>query len=377
MMINWPPMLAPIQTLEIRLLSLPMRTRLAASHDREPAGERELVVVRATDVDGFSGWGECSALNSDSYWPETARSSFNRLRTFPFGSPPDDDNSTPMAAAALELAALDLYLKGNDMSLAEFLQVDRDQFVAGAVVGLAPVDEVVAQVGELVDEGYQRVKLKITPGHDVEVVHAVRVRWPDLEIQVDANGSYAPSGLAVMYRIKALGVRIFEQPFDWRAGDVRPIRKLLATGARVVADESVPNEDALSWYHESGAASIVSIKPGRLGGVTASRSMRAQAKELKIAMTLGGMMESGLGRHLLAALGGDRAFTVVGDVSPARRWLAEDPFPDIEMADGMIEVPYTAGVAPAPDEELLEHLTIDRALVPYVDRESDSVRHLH
>ncbi len=336
---------------------------MAAAHDPAPAPDRELAVVAVTTSDGETGWGECSALNTSSYWHETARSSYEKLAAFQIGGDSDDD-STPMAAAALEMAALDAHLRSNKISLARHIGAGRLSFPAGAVVGLGEISSVCDQVGQLVESGIERVKLKIQPGHDVDVVHAVRLKWPDLQIQVDANGSYGRDGVPTMYRLKALGVAVFEQPFDWRQNDVESNQKLIATGATVVADEAIDTVDTLLHYVEAEAVSAIAVKPSRLGGIRNTLAMLHITDDNDVAVCAGGMLESGLGRHLLACLAARPEFTVVGDVSPARRWLAEDPWPDLQLLDGNIITPTGVGIAPLPDHDLLDRFTIARHVAP-------------
>ncbi len=363
MLINWPRDLAPLTRIEVRLLSLPTKASMAAAHDETPPDDRKLTVVAVTTDAGATGWGECSAMNRNSYWHETARSSFDQLSAFRIGGDSDDD-STPMAAAALEMAALDAHLRSKGISFARHIGAGRLSFPAGAVVGLGEITSVCSQVGQLVDSGISRVKLKIQPGHDIDVVHAVRLEWPTLEIQVDANGSYGRDGVPTMYRLKALGVTVFEQPFDWRQNDLESNHKLIATGATVVADEAIDSVDTLLRYVDSESVSAIAVKPSRLGGVRNTLAMLRIADDNDIGVVAGGMLESGLGRHLLASIAARPEFTVVGDVSPARRWLAEDPWPDIQLLDGDIITPTGVGIAPLPDQDMLDKFTIACHVTP-------------
>ena len=363
MLINWPRDLAPIERIEVRLLSLPTRASLAAAHDNAPADARELAVVAMTTEDGVTGWGECSALTRGTYWHETARSSYDGLSAFRIGDESSDD-ATPMAEAALEMAALDAHLRAKNLSFAQHVGAVRLSFPAGAVVGLGDITVILNQIGELVEAGINRVKLKIQPGHDVDVVHAVRVEWPHVEIHVDANGAYGRDGVPTMYRLKALGVSVFEQPFDWRQNDVELNRKLIRTGATVIADEAIDSVDALLRYVDTEAISALAIKPSRLGGVSNTLAMLRIAEDSGLGVSAGGMLESGLGRHLLAGLAARPEFTIVGDVSPARRWLAEDPWPDLQLLDGEIITPTEVGIAPLPDLDLLDRFTIARSVTP-------------
>ena len=111
------------------------------------------------------------------------------------------------------------------------------------------------------------------------------------------------------------------------------------------------------------AATAVAIKPPKLGGLGVALATLDQARDTGLAASLGGMLECGLGRHLLAAVAPSPIFTVIGDLSPARRWLADDPFPDIAMIDGRIQAPATVGIAGEPDADKLAHYTVRSAVV--------------
>ena len=111
------------------------------------------------------------------------------------------------------------------------------------------------------------------------------------------------------------------------------------------------------------AATAIAVKPSKLGGIQAALDVLDQVHAAGMHATIGGMLESGLGRHVLAALAPLPAFTLVGDLSPAGRWLADDPFPDITMRSGMIAAPSRLGIAGEPFANRLERYTVRRATV--------------
>ena len=340
---------------EVRLLALPVRESLDAAHESSGGATRLLTVVRVTDGE-TDGWGECSALSAPGYTTETARSAFDLLA----GGDPLDPIRSPMASAALEMAGLDRQLRRSGRSLASSLGVECTDVVAGATVGLGPVDRVVERVDRLVVEGYRRVKLKITPGHDRDVLATVRSRHPDLELQVDANGSYGVDDLDQLLVLDDLGVTVIEQPVAV-AREAGAASRLAGAQAVVVWDESVRSREDAERLQGDGLLEGMSIKPGPLGGVGAAADLVGWAAGHDVHVMVGGLLESGLGRHALAAVAGLSGVDLVGDLSPARRWLAADPWPDLVMKDGRIQVPTTVGVAPPPDADVLDALTIERA----------------
>lgn len=365
-----------IERVEVRLLSLPMREAFGAAHGT--VQRREITVLRV-DTDEGHGWGECAALTEATYSDEHAAGAFDILAgtLLPrlVGLRLDADAAlecladvprNPMAKAAVEMALLDVALRSSGRSLASWL-VDGVEppatIPAGAVMGLAPPAEVAERVAALAADGFGRVKVKIMPGHDREVLAAVRARCPDLDLQADANGSYQAADLPLLASLADAGLGALEQPFP--ADQPRWATELMATttdvGLMVVADEAATDLPAVQALYRARALRGVAVKPSRLGGLIAARQLHDWCLGAGVALTAGGMVETGLGRHALAALAALPGFTVTGDVSPAGRWLAADPWPDLVMVGGRIVVPSSPGVAPDPDPDALDHHTLRRA----------------
>lgn len=232
---------------------------------------------------------------------------------------------------------------------------------------MADVEVLAARANALGEQGFGRIKLKIEPDHDVAVLDRLAREQPQICWHLDANGSYSATDVRVLGQLAAHpAVVAIEQPFAVDE-DVRVVRGLIEqiaagpSAAVVVHDESINSlEDALR-LHGAGALGGVSIKAPRLGSFGTAKAMHDWCAAEGVAMTAGGMLESGLGRHALAALAALPGFGLVGDVSPARRWLAADPWPDLTMQDGQILVPTGPGVAPPPDLDVLDRFTIESA----------------
>ena len=341
---------------DIRLLSLPLRNSLLTAHDRRASETRELVVVHVETAQG-SGWGECSALNRPHYSSEHARGAYELLSQTSLIDP----SVAPMAHAALEMAELDQSLKAAGQSLATYLGAGCEWVTAGVAVGLLSLTATLEDISSLVGDGFTRVKLKVVPGPSVNIVEEVRRRFPEVELQVDANASFNSDTMGELVTMVQAGVTAVEQPFA--VADLVSLRALTnAIAVPIVADESVATISDARQLHQAGLLRSISLKAPRLGGLSAAMALQTHCIEWGVALTAGGMMECGLGRHALAALAATPGFTITGDVSPARRWLAADPWPDLTMAEGRIRVPTGAGVAPEPDSELLDRFTIQRTL---------------
>lgn len=324
-----------------------------------------LVVVGIEDADGVVGWGECSALNAPTYTSEWAVDSFHRLSGWAQGGGRPDPSTFPMTSAAIEMAWLDLTLRAAGRSLASHLGASRTTVRAGGTIGLAPVAESVALAKDLVDDGYRKIKIKIDAGHvdDVahELTHVFEHRNDDgIEIHVDANGSLDGSHLMALSGLTWHGVTVIEQPFPVDRPDLAR-ELMLGSEAMVIADEAVTSTADAAALLGAQALRGIAIKPPRVGGVQKALELLQWCRDNAVGASLGGMLESGLGRHALAAFGALDGFTITGDLSPASQWLAEDPWPDIEMVGPNIVVPTTNGVAPLPDQNVLDRLTLERA----------------
>ena len=182
-----------------------------------------------------------------------------------------------------------------------------------------------------------------------------------------------------MTELANYGVHVIEQPFSTEnpQAAVELRRRLAETGhsALVLADESATTVDAAIATVEAGAADGVVVKPSRLGGIAPTMDLVAAADGAssgggRFVVSIGGMLESGLGRHALAAVAAaasERCGTITGDLSPARRWLEDDPWPDLDLrttAEGcVVAVPDEPGVAPEPDPDRLDRYTIKRLTI--------------
>ncbi len=367
-----------VSTVDVHLLELPLTEPFVASHG-ETLG-RTIVVIRVDTDTGRVGWGECSALPAATYTAESTASAYRAIvedmaqliigtdiRTDATGETLADFRDQPMAVAGLEMAVLDTALKAQGRSLAHWLGVDAKAAPAGVSIGLDTVDATVEKAVGLAADGYRRLKVKIQPGHDVDLVRNLRRALPTAELQVDANGAYPSDAIDNVLELVRLGADALEQPFAAEDHDAAAelIERLAQSGdgskpVPVVADEAVASMADAEALLAARAMTGLSIKPARVGGLAVALSLHELCRSNGIAATAGGMLETGLGRHSLAALAGLPGFTLTGDLSPAARWLAADPWPDLEMVDGAIVVPDGPGVAPEPDPYILDRYRLEQ-----------------
>jgi O-succinylbenzoate synthase len=219
-------------------------------------------------------------------------------------------------------------------------------------------------VAGYLDEGYQRIKLKIQPGWDIEPVRAVREAHPEVPLQVDANTAYTLADAAHLAGLDAFDLLLIEQPLGEE--DMRH-HALLAQRMTtpMCLDESVVSassaEDAIEW----GAAAIINIKPSRVGGYLEARRIHDVALGHGTPVWCGGMLETGIGRAANAALAGLPGFTITGDISASGRFYKQDITDPFELVDGHILIPDVPGLVRQPRRQRLAEATVETVRIGF------------
>ncbi|MHC9045185.1 o-succinylbenzoate synthase [Microbacterium saperdae] len=364
-----------VELITVRMpLVHPFTTSFSTQTERRPLLVR---ITASRDGRTVTGWGECVALFDPSYSPEYLDGAREMLRRFLVPSLLEwqDAGRTVtaetvaaatahvvghrMAKAALEMAVLDAGLRLDDRRFADYLGVTRAVVPSGVSVGIeSSIPDLLAQVGGFLDEGYARIKLKIQPGWDIEPVRAVREKFGDVPLQVDANTAYRLSDAPLLRRLDPFDLLLIEQPL---AEDDLRQHALLAQqiATPVCLDESIVSVEAAADAIAMGAASVINIKPGRVGGYLAARRIHDLAEANGIAVWCGGMLETGIGRAANIALAGLPGFTLPGDVSGSNRFYAQDVTEPVVMKDGVVAIPDGPGFGVEPLADVLAAVTID------------------
>ncbi|MQA88341.1 MAG: o-succinylbenzoate synthase [Streptosporangiales bacterium] len=359
-------------TFEAFRVSLPLVHSFETSSHRKSYLEH--ILVRLTDAGGAVGWGEVASPSDPYFCTETVDTCWLMLERYLAPALLGREWSTPedasaawsklrghhFARAGVDVACWDLWTRTNGVPLARALGGTRDRIEAGVSLGLEPtVGELLDQVKRHVEDGYRRVKLKIAPGWDAEPVDAVRAAYPDLALQVDANGGYTESAehVAALEALDDAGLVMIEQPFPPGA---------LAAHARLQArlrtplclDESVDDLDQLDTAVTLGAGRVLNIKVSRMGGLTQARRAHEVAVRHGIAVWCGGMHEFGVGRAANVAVASLPGFTLPSDVSGSDKYYTRDVVsPPIRARDGLVSVPLEhPGIGHEVDEELVRDL---------------------
>jgi o-succinylbenzoate synthase len=365
-----------IEKLTLREIHLRLRFPFETSFGKTEL--RRILLVEA-DVDGVSGWGECTAGENPYYSYETVGTAWLILRDFLWPilrgreiasasevwdllSPVRGHN---MAKGAVETALWDAEAKQKNLPLWKILAGVREEIPCGVSIGIQPsVTHLIAQVEKELAAGYQRIKIKIKPGHDVAPVHALRERFPRMRLMVDANSAYRLDDAPLLKQLDAYYLIMIEQPLGW--DDIYShalLQRRLDTP--ICLDECIHEVEHARAAIETGACRIINIKLGRVGGHTAARRIHDLCQAKSIPVWCGGMLESGIGRAHNIAMSTLPGFTLPGDVSASRRYWDEDIIePEVEVSHlGAIRAPSAPGIGYTPRLERIESLTLRREVL--------------
>src|ERR1043166_6362291 len=336
--------------------------------------EKDAVLVEVRTEAGITAWGEASPMSGSFYSDDTPESTWNALTTqlIPallhdgacnartyferLGTLPGDS----FAKAGLEGAVWDAYARTVGTPLCELLGARSRPIPSGVAIGIyEQTSELVERVALYIDQGYRRVKIKIQPGWDEEPVAAVRARFPDVSLMVDANGAYSISDAEVFLRLDSYCLAMIEQPLarDPHA-EAGELQKELHTP--LCADESAHSPEALDQLIALGAARIINFKIQRVGGLSEALRMLGRARAAGLECWVGTMPELGIasaqGLHLAAHDG----FTFPSDIEASSRWYVDDIVePAIEIdAQGFIHLPVGTGTGFRVNRDKIERHTI-------------------
>ena len=362
-----------IEAIELHRIGMPLVRPFQTSFGVQT--KRDVLLVRVLTASG-EGWGECVAMADPVYSSEYVAGCEAVIRDYlaPALLRVDVASETVaptlrfalghrMAKAALETAVLDVELRAAGVSFAQHFGAVRDRVDCGVSVGIAPsIDELLEEVEGYLDEGYQRIKLKIKPGWDLEPVRAVRELIGDTLLQVDANTAYSLADIDHLQKLDEFDLLLIEQPFveEDIAAHVRLAR---AIDTPVCLDESIVSAEVAIDAIERHATSIVNIKAGRMGGYLEAVRTHDVCAELGVPVWCGGMLETGVGRAANVALAALENFTLPGDTSGSSRYFAEDLTEPFVLRDGQLDVPTGPGSGVSVRAELLSDWALQPPIV--------------
>ncbi len=354
---------------EIKLHQLEMDLKNPFTTSFGTQTKRFITIVEAVNADGLSGFGECVAGEDPLYSEEFMDSALIAMKKY-FApiiikngiSHPDDVwnllvpfKKNNMAKAGLEGAVWDLYAKENGMTLAEAVGGKKTEVDVGVSLGLEDTDELLLErIKEKVEEGYKRIKVKIKPGRDIEMLRKIRDKFPDIPLMVDANSAYTLDDIELLKAMDEFNLMMIEQPLA--AGDIVDHAKLQKEiRTPVCLDESIDSYQAAKASIELGSCKIINVKVGRVGGITESKRIHDLAAEHNIPLWCGGMLEAGVGRLHNVAITTLSNFTLPGDTASSSRYWEEDIItPEVVAENGVVKVSDQPGIGAEVDFEKMK-----------------------
>jgi len=346
---------------------------------------KDAILVRLITENGIEGWGETASLGTPLYSPDFTQSDRIIQEQFiiPYligrkGKSVTDflDVFKPIrghsfAKAGVEMAIWDALAKEADLPLWKYLGGVTEHVPCGISIGIqSDIDTLLQRVEYGLDEGYQRIKIKIKKGYDVEPVRAIRETFGDIPLMVDANSDYTllPEDVSTLKALDEFDLIMIEQPLHyndiWNHGK---IQRQLSTP--ICLDESIHSVDDAQFAIDNRSCRIINIKPGRVGGLYNSIQIHNYAKNnvLKsfthynysnpIPLWVGGMLETGVGRAHNIALNSLEGFTMVGDISSSDRYWEKDVvLRPAQMKDGFIAQRDDPGIGYEVDMQMIEEM---------------------
>ncbi len=366
-----------ISSVELREIRLPLIHFFETSFGRTT--ERRIVLVRVTDKDGAEGWGECTAGEGPFYSDEWVESAWPTMVQFlapmVVGKTVDGAGQIlqlmkpvrghRMAKAAIEIACWDLEAKKTAVPLWKHIGGVRAEISCGVSIGIQNTPEALMEKIETeVSAGYQRIKIKIKPGWDVNIVEQVRRKFPAIRLMADANSAYTLADISLFKALDQFDLMMIEQPLAHDdIFDHAELQKQISTP--ICLDESIRTTEDARHAIDMGSGRIVNVKLGRVGGHAQAKEVERVCRENAIPVWCGGMLESGIGRAHNIAMATLEGFSLPGDVSASARYWAEDIIEPAVMVspEGTIAAPNGPGIGFEVNLPRIDRLTVRKETI--------------
>ena len=360
-----------IDQIILREIRLPMIDYFETSFGRTQ--DRHVLLVEIA-CQGQTGWGECvagegpfySSETADTAWsiltrfilPTTVKRSFDHPSEFPSWF--ERIRGHRMAKACVEAALWDLQAQRMNLPLWRLLGGTREKIPCGVSIGIQEDPQtLLKKIKRELEAGYRKVKMKIKPGWDVQIVALVREQLPDIPLMVDANSAYTLEDTERLRELDQFKLLMIEQPLIY--DDLADHARLQAQiETPICLDESIRHSRDADHACQLSACQIINVKMGRVGGHTEAKRVHDVAQQYGVPVWCGGMLETGIGRAHNIALSTLENFTLPGDVSASRRYYERDTIrPEVVVtSDGYIQAPQSSGLGYEADRDWIEQLTV-------------------
>ncbi len=265
-----------------------------------------------------------------------------------------------MAKAGLENALWDAEARQRQMPLWKLLGGTRREIPCGVSIGIQDsIEQLLDKIQIELAAGYRRIKIKVKPGWDVNVLEKIRSRWADVTLSCDANSAYTLDQVEHLREFDQFNLLMIEQPL-WNDDIYYHARLQKELRTSICLDESIVSVRSAAFAVDTGACRIINVKVGRVGGFAEALKIHDLCHANKIPVWCGGMLETGIGRAHNIALSTLQNFSLPGDVSASKRYWKEDIIdPEVEVSsNGMIAISDQPGTGYRVKEDLIEKLTV-------------------
>ncbi|WP_261130515.1 o-succinylbenzoate synthase [Bacillus sp. Marseille-Q3570] len=361
-----------LRHLKIELLN-PFTTSVGTEYDKD------FILVEVQSKSGLSGWAESVSILHPIYNEETVQTNWHmmsdhlipKLYEGPIEHPDVvSDRFRSIrgnfnAKSALEGAIWDLYAREQDLPLAKALGGKKDKIEVGISIGIQnSVRNMLVQIEKYLEEGYKRVKVKIKPEWDIEIIKAIRNEFPHIQLMADANCAYTLDDIEHLQALDEYDLMMIEQPFEH--DDIYDHSKLQSKlKTPICLDESIHTVEDARKAIELGSCKIINLKIGRVGGLTESKKIHDLCKQHEVPVWCGGMLEAGVGRAHNIAITTLSNFSLPGDTAPSSHYWKQDIIePEVTMKNGFIHVPNRPGIGYEPNQKLIDELTLQQKVFP-------------
>lgn len=362
-----------VENIELIHIELPLKAPFETSFGTSVS--RQVILVKV-DCEGVTGWGEVSALEGPYYNSETTETAWYVLQQYAIplvlGRTVDHPSELfalldvikghHFAKAGLENAVWDAYAKSQGLPLRDVLGGSGHRIGVGVSVGIQQTPaHLVETVAGFLEEGYQRIKIKIKPGRDLDDLRAVRRAYPEAPVMADANNAYTLDNIDTFRALDELQLMMYEQPLAWN--DIVDHATLqAAVKTPICLDESIHTVDDTRKALALDACRLINIKVGRVAGLTGAKAIHDMMHSRNLPVWGGGMLETGVGRAINIHMATLPGFTLPGDTSAYDRYYNEDIVdrPAVLDAEGFVAVPEGPGIGVNVLTERVERLTLRR-----------------
>jgi len=359
-----------IEGVDVRLIRLPLIEPFETSFGKI---DSRLIFLVCLEAEGLTGWGEVVAEEEPLYSYETVTTALHVIRDFlgpalltePIHGIDDlvkrlsPFRGHNMAKAGLELAYMDLLAQASKQSLSALIGGELKRVAVGVSLGIQPtISRLLERVEKYLRLGYQRIKLKIKPGWDLDVVDEVRRKYPHILLSVDANAAYTFSDADHLKMLDDFNLLMIEQPLQYDdLMDHARLQEMMKTS--LCLDESIVNQRQARLALELDSCRIINIKVGRVGGYSEMLGIHDLCVARNVPVWCGGMLESGIGRAHNIAIASLKGFSLPGDISASSRYFERDVIsPEVTVdPDGTVAVPERVGLGFDIDEDFIKHMT--------------------